>query len=500
MASSQLLTAPTASSDLQTEVLVLGAGMSGLCMGIELKQAGIDDFIIVEKQAGIGGTWWDNIYPGAHVDLPAPLYCFSFAPNSKWRQRFAAASEIQSYMERCSSHYGLLPHLRLNTKVETASFDEDTGTWVIQLSGPNGLQRVRTRFFICSTGPLSQVRWPSISGFETFSGRRLHSARWDQTYSAKGQRIAVIGTGSTGCQLIPKLAEEAKHLYVFQRTPNWIMPRLDRPYTFLDRVLANFPPYANSVRGFWYYFMELSRHGFTHGTVMRSIMMSTASYHLKRQVTDPLLREKLTPPYPMGCKRIIFSSDYYPAICKRNVSLVTIPIDHLTPSSIVTADGAERLVDTVVCATGFETTRLLSQLEIKGLSGRSLRDVWSDTPEAYLGVAVADFPNMFFLLGPNTATGHTSTLLYIEPQARHILNCIKVVRQGGYRWICVRREAQSAYNQALQQRLTNSVWSTCTSWYRNKSGRIVMLWPGTTPEYVKLLQENNSSGYFFMAS
>ena len=484
----------------RVEVVVLGAGMSGLCMGIELKRSGIDDFLIIEKQTGIGGTWWDNIYPGAHVDLPSPLYCFSFEPNPYWKQRFAAASEIQSYMQGCIKKYGLEPYLRLETKIVSASFNELRGMWEIDIINANGQQRIETRFFVCSTGPLSQVRWPDIPGLETFKGRRLHSARWDPAYSAEGQRVAVIGTGSTGCQLIPKIAEQAKSLFVLQRTANWVMPRLDRQYSPIDHKLAQFPPYAWVVRRFWYAFMELTRNGFNKGTVMRSLMMRTAAFHMNQQVSNIGLRKRLKPNYPLGCKRIIFSSDFYPAICQPNVELVTDPIDYLTADSFVTASGRNYQIDTLVCATGFETTRLLSALSIYGLAGRSLNDVWADSPQAYKGVAVAEFPNLFFLLGPNTATAHTSTLLYIEPQTRHVVECIQKVRQGGYHWISVRPEIQKTYNQNLQYRLSESVWSMCNSWYRNKNGRIVMLWPGTTDEYVKSLENDDFTAYSFVSA
>ena len=500
MTISKQLTSFASLTDHRVELVVLVAGMSGLCMGIELKRSGIDDFLIIEKQTGIGGTWWDNIYPGAHVDLPAPLYCFSFEPNPLWKQRFAAAGEIQSYMEGCAKKYGLESHVRLRTKILSASFVEARGTWLIDTVGPHGPQRIETRFFICSTGPLSQVRWPDIPGLDTFKGRRLHSARWDPGYSAEGQRVAVIGTGSTGCQLIPKLAQQAHRLVVFQRTANWIMPRLDRPYSAIDHRLAQFPPYAWLVRRFWYSLLELTRSGFNKGSLMRSLMIRTSAFHLKQQVRDDGLRSRLMPTYPLGCKRIIFSSDFYPAICQSNVELVTDTIDHFTDHSVVTATGRDYPIDTLVCATGFETNRLLSALSIHGLDGRALKEVWADSPQAYKGVAVAEFPNLFFLLGPNTATAHTSTLLFIEPQSRHVVECIQKVRQGGYRWISVRPDAQKAYNQSLQDRLSESVWTMCSSWYRNKQGQIVMLWPGTTEEYLKSLKSHDFSAYQFASA
>jgi len=469
--------------------------MSGLCVGIELKRAGLHDFLILEKQAGVGGTWWDNRYPGAHVDVPAPLYSFSFEPNPRWRQRFAAAPEIQAYMEACADKYGLRPHLRLGTAITAARFDDTQGWWTLDTRGPTGAGQIQTRFFICSTGPLSQVRWPAIPGLETFQGRRLHSARWDPAYTAHGQRVAVIGTGSTASQLIPPLARQATQLHVFQRTANWVLPRIDRPYFAVDRLLARFPPYARAVRAFWYHLLEWGRRGFDEGTMARRGMLKTAALHLRRQVPDPALRDKLRPPYPLGCKRIIYSNDFYPALSQPNVELVTEGIARITPTGIVTTDGRERDIDTLVCATGFDTTRLLSSVEVQGLGGQRLAEAWSEGAQAFRGVAVAGFPNLFLMLGPNTGTGHTSTLLYIEPEARHIVGCIRRVQTGGHRWITVKPEVQAAHNRALQARLKGSVWSQCRSWYRDDNGRIVALWPGFTREYVQGLERLDETAY-----
>ena len=476
-------------------MVILGAGMSGLCVGIELRRAGLHDFLILEKQAGVGGTWWDNRYPGAHVDVPAPLYSFSFEPNPRWRQRFAAAPEIQAYMEACTDKYGLRPHLRLGTAITAARFDEVQGVWTLETLGPTGAGQIQTRFFICSTGPLSQVRWPSIPGLESFQGRKLHSARWDPAYAAQGQRVAVIGTGSTASQLIPPLAQQAAKLHVFQRTANWVLPRIDRPYFAIDRLLARFPPYAWAVRAFWYHLLEWGRKGFDEGTMARRGMLKTATLHLRRQVPDPDLRAKLRPPYPLGCKRIIYSNDFYPALSQANVELVTEGIDRITPTGIVTTDGCERPIDTLVCATGFDTTRLLSSVEVQGLGGQRLSEAWREGAQAFRGVAVAGFPNLFLMLGPNTGTGHTSTLLYIEPEARHIVACIRRVRDGGHRWIAIRPEVQAAHNRDLQARLNGSVWSHCRSWYRDDNGRIVALWPGFTREYVRGLEAREDEAY-----
>ena len=474
------------------EVVIMGAGMSGICMAIQLQRAGIHSFVILEKQPGLGGTWWDNTYPGAHVDVPAPLYSFSFAPNPHWTRRFASAPEIQRYQQNLAERHGLLAHLRLDTRLTEARFDEASGHWHFQTERGGTL---RSRFFVCSTGPLNQPRWPDIPGLASFQGQRLHSARWDADVPLKGRRVAVIGTGSTASQLIPPIAREAGQLHVFQRTANWVMPRLDRRYNALDRALAHCPPYAAAVRWSWMQILEWGRRGFDEGTLARRGMLTTAASHRRRQVVDPRLREQLTPNYPLGCKRIIYSNDFYPALSQPNVALVTTGIERITPHGIVTTDGQERAVDVLVCATGFDAVNLLSSVKVTGLAGRSLKEAWREGPSAYHGVSVTGFPNLFLMLGPNTATGHTSTLLFIEPEVQHAIACMQAVRQGQHRWITVKPEVQAAHNAALQARLGDSVWAQCRSWYRMEGGRIVALFPGFTGEYVRAVRTPDLGDY-----
>ena len=474
------------------ETVIMGAGMSGICMAIQLQRAGQHNFAILEKQPGLGGTWWDNIYPGAHVDVPAPVYSFSFAPNSNWTRRFASAPEIQRYQQDLAERHGLLAHLRLNTRLTDARFDETTGHW--HFTTANG-DTLRSRFFVCSTGPLSQPRWPEILGLESFAGQRLHSARWDASVPLKGRTVAVIGTGSTASQLIPPIAKEAGQLHVFQRTANWVLPRPDRRYGALDRALAHFPPYAMGVRWCWTQVLEWGRRGFDEGSMARKGMLKTAAVHRTRQIKNPELRQRLTPTYPLGCKRIIYSSDFFPALEQANVELVTTGIERFTSTGIVTTDGQERPIDVLVCATGFDAVHLLADVNVTGSDGKTLRQAWSNGPEAYHGITVAGFPNMFLMLGPNTATGHTSTLLYIEPEVQHAIHCMKAVKSGSHRWIAVKPEVQADHNAALQSRLKGSVWSQCNSWYRMEGGRIVALFPGFTKEYVRAVQKPTLSDY-----
>jgi cation diffusion facilitator CzcD-associated flavoprotein CzcO len=475
------------------EVVVMGAGMSGLCSAIALKRAGRHDFVVLEQSAGLGGTWWDTRYPGAQVDVPAPLYCFSFEPNPHWRRRFAAATEIQAYLQHCVQKYGLARHLQFSQRIIGARFDEATGLWHIERADGSPLQ---ARFFVCSTGPLSRARWPDIPGLDDFRGTRLHSALWPAAAAMAGRRVAVIGTGSTASQLVPPLAQQAARLHVFQRTANWVLPRLDRPYGRADQLLARLPPYTRAVRAFWYQVLEWGRRGFDEGTRARRGMLRAAESLLRRQVNDESLRQRLRPPYALGCKRIIYSNDYYRALTRSNVELVTDAIVRITPQGVVTADGCEREIDTLVCATGFDVEHSLA-VPITGRGGHTLAQAWAQGPQALLGLTVAGFPNLFLMLGPNTATGHTSTLLYIEPGVQWALRAMDEVRSRGQHWLDLRPEVMQAFNDGLQARLAHSVWSGCRSWYRAESGRVIALWPGFTREYVAAVRGQRFEDFEF---
>lgn len=476
------------------EVVILGAGMSGLCMAVALRRARRDDFVVIEQSEGLGGTWWDNRYPGAHVDVPAPLYSFSFAPNPRWRRRFAAAAEIQAYMNSVAQRFGLGPHLRFGQRIESAVFDDEAARWTIRLADG---RRLRAQHFVCSTGPLSRPRLPDIPGIETFAGRILHSARWDSAFDAAGQRIGVIGTGSTASQLIPPLAQRAAWLGVFQRTANWVLPRLDRRYGAIDRLLARLPPCARAVRALWYHALEWGRRGFDEGTLARRGMLKSAERLLARQIPDESLRARLRPPYPLGCKRIIYSNDYYRALARPNVALVTDAIERITPDGIVTAGGREHRLDVLVCATGFDVEHSLAALDIRGAGGQRLADAWRDGPQAHLGLTVAGFPNLWLMLGPNTATGHTSTLLFIEPGVQWVIRAMDELRRRGARWIGVKPAVMAASNALLRDRLGSSVWSGCRSWYRAADGRIFALWPGFTREYVRAVRGQDFAQFDF---
>lgn len=478
----------------QCEVLILGAGMSGLCTAVQLRRAGRTDFVVVEQSPGLGGTWWDNRYPGAHVDVPAPLYSFSFAPNPRWSRRFAAAPEIQAYMQQVAESEGVLPHCRFGTRIDSAHFDEAAARWVVRAGDGRAWQ---AQFLVCSMGPLSRPRLPDVPGLDTFRGRLLHSARWDPAFDAAGLRVGVIGTGSTASQLVPPLAQRAAHLTVFQRTANWVLPRPDRRYGALDHAAARIPPLAAATRAFWYAVLEWGRRSFDDGTLARRAMQHQAEALLRRQVPDAALREKLRPRYPLGCKRIIYSNDFYRALARPNVTLVDGAVERVQPEGVVDAHGRLHALDALVCATGFDVEHSLAGLDLRGRDGVSLQQAWAGGPAAHRGVTVAGFPNLFLLLGPNTATGHTSTLLYIEPAVQWALRSMDEVRRRGSRTLDVQAATQQAWNDMLQQRLAGSVWSTCRSWYRAANGRNIAIWPGFTREYVLALSSCRWEGYRF---
>ena len=455
--------------------------MSGICMGVILKRAGIDSFTIVERSAGVGGTWWDNTYPGAQCDVRSRLYSFSFEPKSDWSRVFAPGAEIQAYAEHCVDKYGLRPHLRLNTTLSSARFDTERAAWQFATAGG---ERLEARVFVCSVGPLNRPRWPP--GIDAFRGERMHSARWNPSYDFRGKRVALIGSAASAVQLAPPLAAGARHLTVFQRTASWVLPRPDRAYTSVEKALMRMPPFARLSRWWQYCAHDLRFAGFRGRGLLYRLIVALADRHRRRQVADVALRDRLRPRYPMGCKRILITSDFYPTLARPNVTLVSQAAASFTPEAVIAADGSRHEVDAIVCATGFNTSELLPDIEVTGAGGARLSDVAGDSPEAYRGVAIPGFPNLFLLLGPNTGSGHTSVLLAIEAQARYVHRCVTALTHRPGESIEVRRDVADAHNRDLQQRLSRTVWtsSSCGSWYKNAAGRVFALYPGHCTRYL----------------
>jgi cation diffusion facilitator CzcD-associated flavoprotein CzcO len=488
-------------------VLVVGAGFAGLAMAVRMKQAGIDDFVVLERGDDVGGTWRDNTYPGAACDVPSHLYSFSFAPNPRWSRAFSPQWEILNYLRDVARRYGIVPHLRLRTGATALRWDDDGRCWVVDVETPGGdagnghtsdtagtdaagtdtgasSRGYTADVVVGAMGALSEPALPDIPGIETFAGTLFHSAAWDHGHDLTGERVAVIGTGASAIQFVPEIQPSVGHLDVYQRTPPWIVPRRDRALRPLERRLFRVvPALQQAVRASIYWVRELLAFGFTHPGRMQAIQRVAAA-HLAHQVPDPELRRKLTPSYTIGCKRILISNDWYPALQQANVDLVTDGIVEVRPHSIVTADGTERPADTIISATGFHVTDFPAGRRIHGPGGATLSDVWQErgSMEAYLGTTVAGFPNLFLLVGPNTGLGHTSMVFMIESQVAYVVDALAHMDSTAAATLAVRPEAQTAYNERLQRRLARTVWNRggCRSWYLDANGRNTSLWPGST--------------------
>ena len=460
------------------DIAIIGAGFSGIGTAIRLREEGVEDFVVLERHADIGGTWWANTYPGCACDVPSHLYSFSFAPNPDWTQTYSPQPEIHAYLQRLAREHDLYRSIRLGTTVTHAAWDEDAARWELETSGGT----VSARVLIAGTGPLTEPRFPDVPGLDAFEGTAFHSARWDHGHDLRGERVAVIGTGASAIQLVPAIQPEVAALHVFQRTAPWVVPHTNRPITGLERRLfRRLPALQRAMRAGVYTGRELLVPGFVKDPRLMRVLERIARRHMRAQVPDPELRAKVTPDYTIGCKRILPSNDWYPALLRPNVELVTSPIREVRPHSIVAADGSEREVDTIVFGTGFHVTDMPVGEWVRGRGGRRLADVWQDSPRAHLGCTVAGFPNLFLLLGPNTGLGHSSIVYMIESQIGHVLDALRVMREHGAAVAEVRPEVQAAYNRELDAKMAGTVWTTgCSSWYLDDTGRNPTLWPDWT--------------------
>ncbi|WNG25349.1 NAD(P)/FAD-dependent oxidoreductase [Cystobacter fuscus] len=467
----------------KTDIAIIGTGFAGLAMAIRLKQAGLDSFTLYEQAEGIGGTWRDNSYPGAACDVPSHLYSFSFEPNPQWTRHFAPQAEILDYLEHCTDKYGLRPHIRFNSPVRSARFDEDASEWVLTIGEG---EEVRAHLVISGCGSLSRPSLPAIPGLADFQGKLFHSARWDHDHALEGKTVAIIGTGASAIQIVPRIAPRVKQLHLFQRTPPWVLPKEDRLLGPRERTLYEALPamqWLHRQAIYWKYEGRLPL--FVSKIPLVRFFERRALRWLERSIPDPGLRAKLTPNYAMGCKRVLLSDDYYPALLRPNVELVTEPIQTVTRDGLLTVDGKARPVDTLIFATGFQAAEAVSPFPIQGRGGLRLEEAWRTSAEAYLGTTVAGVPNFFFLVGPNTLLGHNSMVFMIESQVQYVLDCIQTLRRGGFETLEVRESAQARFNQRLLERLGRTVWSTggCASWYKTRTGKNTTLWPGSTVEF-----------------
>jgi len=479
------------------DVLIVGAGFSGLCMAIQLRKAGIDSFLVIEKGAEIGGTWWYNRYPGCACDIPSHLYSFSFDRNPDWTRRYAAQPEILDYLRATAKRHGVDGRIRLNTALREATWDEQGGVW--HAIAGDGL-RIDARVLVSAMGALHIPRYPELTGMERFAGPAFHSAEWDSSVDLAGRNVAVIGTGASAIQFVPRIAPLAARLFVFQRTPSWILPRPDGPIPERWRRLFRGVPGATwLLRTLIFWQLEMYVFSFLGNRTLRKLGEKQARRHLEKQVPDPQLRERLTPGYEFGCKRIAISSDFYPALMRPHVELVTSAISEVRPHSIVTEDGVERPVDTIVYGTGFRATDLLRGIRIAGRSEIEIQEAWKQRISAYLGITVSGFPNFFLLLGPNTGLGHNSVILMIEAQVRYVMSCLRLMRRRGESVMDVRQAAQQRFVEEMRGRLPGTVWeSGCRSWYQDeRNGESTAIWPASVVAYQRRTRSAAEGDYVF---
>lgn len=469
---------------------IIGAGPGGMCMAIQLKRAGFHDFAILEKSGGIGGTWNHNRYPGCACDIQSQLYSFSFEMKRDWSRPYAPQPEILAYLEMCAEKYDLLPHCRFNDGVHRATWNEETAQWTLALeSGEEFVCDV----VISAIGMFNELNYPEIEGLDTFAGTSFHSARWNEEHDLSGESVGVIGSAASAVQFVPEIAKQAGDVYLFQRTPNWVLPKEDDPYT--EEQLEYFrshPEVVQKIRDDIFTMIDSGGPG-TFGAI-RSDMEAACLANIDK-VDDPDLRAKLVPDHPWACKRPLFSNDYYPAFNRPNLHLVTEGIECVKPHSIRTRDGEERAIDTLILATGFSATKFLSLIDVVGRDGITIEEAWSDGAQAYKGVMTAGFPNLFMLYGPNT--NGDSIITTIEYEVDHAVRHICRLAEEDLAWIDVRSEPMAQYNTKMQEDIAAvEPWQAgCSDYYRAPSGRVVTQWPHTMSELKGLLDKADEESY-----
>jgi cation diffusion facilitator CzcD-associated flavoprotein CzcO len=475
--------APTKWADYtpHLRVAIVGAGFSGLGLAIQLKRHGINDFVVIERASDIGGTWRDNSYPGCACDVPSHLYSFAFAPNPDWSRAYSPQTEIQAYLRDCAVRFGIIPHIRFGEEVLDAEWNERAQRWVITTTR----SQLTAQTLALGSGPLSEPAMPAIPGLNRFTGAIFHSARWDHDHDLAGEHVAVIGTGASAIQIVPRIQPIVERLTLFQRTPPWILPRRDHAIPERRRALyRSVPPTRWLQRASIYSRLEVGVLGFVYRPALLKRLESIALRHLRSRVRDSALRVKLMPSYAMGCKRILLSDDFYPALTRANVEVVSERIREVRATSVVAADGIERPLDTIILATGFHVADMPIAERVRGRIGLTLARAWRAEPRAYLGTTVTGFPNLFILIGPNTGLGHSSMVYMIESQLAYIVDALRVMDRRGLAAVEVRPEAQAEFVAEMRRRMRPTVWMTgCASWYLDAGGRNTALWPGFTWEY-----------------
>ncbi|MEM7335599.1 MAG: NAD(P)/FAD-dependent oxidoreductase [Chloroflexota bacterium] len=480
---------------------IIGAGFGGLGMGIRLRLAGRQDFIIFERASEIGGTWRDNTYPGCACDIPSIVYSFSFDQNPEWSRLFPTQPEILAYLKQCVKRFQIEKQIQFNTDIQTLKFDEDEGVW--HLKSRDGREWT-AQFVVSAMGPLNRPHIPNITGLDQFEGTQFHSSNWNHDHDLTGKRVAVIGTGASAIQFVPQIAPQVQQLSLFQRTPPWIVPRDDAPVSEnRKRWLKNLPFLQSLLRGRRYWVLEAAVLNFLGNKTVANYATSEALKHINNSISDPELRRAVTPDYKFGCKRALVSDDYYPALERENVDLITSGIQEIRANSIIDQAGVERPIDTIILGTGFVASEFLVDMKINGRKSqngqpRELLTEWKDTgPEAYFGISTSGYPNLFFLLGPNTGLGHNSVILMMESQYNYIMDYVRYLEKENKSFLDIDPTVQAEHNAEIQEKLKSTVWQTggCTSWYQLGNGKNTTLWPGSTIGYRRITRKVHKEAY-----
>lgn len=478
------------------DCLIIGAGFSGISNAVKLRKVGIRNFLLLERADEVGGTWRDTRYPGAACDVPSNLYSLSFARNANWSRNFASSAEIQRYTLDIVAQHALRPQIRFRRNVNGCTFDTEQGIWHVSTSQG---ELFRARTLIMASGPLANASLPLMSGMEHYQGHKVHSAHWDENYDFSGKRVAVIGTGASAIQIIPELVKIAAQVKVFQRTPGWVLPRMDYAIPGWNRTLFQmFPGMQDIARNTLFWIYETSALGVVWTTPLTSALEKLSLRHLHAQVNDPWLRRQLTPDYRIGCKRVLLSSDYYPALQQPNCELITWPVDRLCEQGIRSCDGLVHQVDCIVFATGYDVGKNSAALAypISGLGGRQLAHDWQHHSEAYKSTTISGYPNLFVMLGPNAGPGHNSALVYMEAQADYAVQGIQLLLQRKLRYADVRADVQAQFNRDIQRRLQRCNWNSgCKSWYLTSDGFNPSMYPGFATQFQQQLRFYDTQDY-----
>lgn len=474
------------------QVIIVGSGFAGLGAAIKLREAGIDDFIVLEKADELGGVWRENTYPGCACDVPSALYSYSFAPNPNWSRVFAEQAEIKAYLQQVAAQYQVLPHLRMQQEMLAAHWDNQHNYWRISTQ----TQQYQARFVIMACGPMHEPVYPKIKGIDDFKGTIFHSARWQHDYDLAGKRVAVIGTGASAIQFVPKIQPKVAKLVLFQRTPQWILPKMDSSLSpLMQQLFKRLPASQLAMRGTVFSIFEALNGGMHHPQVMKQFQR-LALFNLHKTVKDPVLRQKLTPNFIIGCKRVLQSNEWYPAIIQKNVQIVFEGVKEIRAQSIVGDDGIEHQVDAIILGTGFEISAPPIAQRVYGRSGKNMAEMWQGSPEGYMGTMVAGCPNGFLMFGPNLAVS-SSAFLIIEAQVTYIVDALKQAQQQNIKVIQVDPARQAQFNHKVQAALQNTVWNKggCQSYFIDVNGRNSTLWPWSTLEMRKQLSHFNMNEY-----